>query len=285
MEVKAKYNKDNIDTLKQPTNLTLRVNFGDTTKEYVSLYLYNISDYFKIVIDKGEIPTFDKDCKNLIYLLSLNIDFMIPDEHIKLFVTFADYINCSYLFPMIYNYILNTYRSKDINFILSLLFNHISQKEKLELYNKLDDYSLFSNISQTDLKYLILNCDYLSKNNFVDIIVDKKMNFTENEIQIIRSKELEKTIKYRLLLESHNIFLEAKYEDYISYTHIDTANNNLYAYNGNFGIIENFNPLPISKLTETGYSNIFRTLFKSHNLYLVPIIKKCIQDQQIIIKN
>lgn len=241
------YDSSNIDILKVPTNKTFKCIIDIEITEYDSIYLYNSSEFFKVSIDKNQ--TIDRIVTNVtlkyIKYLSLNIKFEILDSELEEFIIFCDHILIKPIFEQIYKYILkNKIYSKTI---IQILFNHITQEQKIKLYSQVNDQKLFTTVSNLDL-------EMIKKANKIityKLICKKSLIYLKH---VHNSKIGKRTKIY---------YLNKKYDDLLSIDNEDIGNKE------------------VTQIKKQKYESILDVLHSTNNTYLIPIVDQCIEDQEI----
>lgn len=276
-------------TKEKPKNKLFKVRYTDKTEEeYISYYLYNISNYFKMIIDQNQTFEFNESLKEIIYSLSINDEFKIDENNLLPFVMFVDYIQSKLIFEQIYDYIYSNHKLEHIK-IIPFLFNHISQQHKIKLYEKINNHNYFLHINNKDLLQISLHCRSMDSDVLTHILT--KFDLNEHEQLVLQKKinKIKKYFEYKLFTYNQNYYLEYTYTTLtgenkslivIDETYRGTLNYDYYFHstNGNPPISE---AILIKKLSKTKYNEIIYCLRSSTNFHLMPIIDKCIIDQNI----
>lgn len=289
MNFANRYTSKNIDTMIIPKNSFIEIDFGEEKESYFTHYLYNISDYFKLMIDNNEIPKFDKSFKNIIKYLSLNVSFSIENNDLIEFLKFSDYINCRMIFRQIYNGYSQKVLTLFADEIMPILFNYISKEEKQDLFIKLDNNN-FSNISSNDLKILLLNNSVSDFKLIFELLSRTDIQLTNDEKTILKSKtETKKYNNYILLKHNDNpdyLYLEETINTKVgilkSVTKLNRESDILFTSTDYYNFKERPNALKEpTQVTKEIYRNTLKVLYKTNNLHLIPIIDSCIDNQNI----
>lgn len=276
--------------LKKPKQLIVNIKFDDKIEQMFSMYLYNISDYFRMAIDREELLTFEPLFKDIIYALSLNTQFTIEHDMLIHYINFCNYICCNNMINSVYDYVIKTYQNADV---IATLFKYISLEQKINMYNKCEKQH-FTKITSEDFKNIALHNPTIDRNLLIDILTSNEIKLNENETTIVKSLLQEAStfkqnsiITYRLRQNRDSWFLENEIEtltgvikcmtelivnEYILETtgrKFNMTDNALVAY-----------PL-VQNISQTNYNNIVKQLYLSSTLHLLPIIHQCMKDQNI----
>lgn len=176
---------------------------------YPSIILYNISDYFKLIINNDDnviLDFTDNIINDFIYYFAYNLTITIENKNIPIFIQFLDYIQ--YKDNVIYSNIAHHYivNCKDsisiIEEISFYLFKFISADQKLLLFNtykknytfkllKEDDISLileYKQYTKSQLKNIYERKDINVPKIFYDFIINSKIgSYNEDESECSES--------------------------------------------------------------------------------------------------
>lgn len=260
----------------KPAKQLIKIKFIDTEKEYISIFLYNISKYFKMMLDNDQVPEFDESLIELIENLSINIKFKV--KYFEQFIIFCDYIQATDIFQQIYDYLLKV--EDKYEHLIPIVFNHITKEQKIKLFEKYND---INNISNTDLVYICLN----SKKIEIETLKKAYLVASENDLKQLEKliKEKKQLFQYKLCNYRRNIMLRCdftnltgKHNIIFTLSMIDNHGNPRNCY---FDDNDPEVSLLEGNLQKVEYNNIIKNVLLMFKFELIPIIDQCIKDQNI----
>lgn len=304
--------KEDIKQLIKPKSKVIQIKIHDEEVEYPTTNLYNLSKYFKIVIDNISQKNFAKDSieipdddilEDYLEFLCYNTELKINQEAMISFITFCDFIQMNnIIYDQIYDVIYNN-KIENLEIIIPILFRNIDDKKKIELYKKYNDFEYFKNITYNDLKLLLnKNCN-ITKENICEFNIRKDISLNEKNDILVNYINSVNYGEYKLYEQNGNYFLKSElfddnfpeYDNKIIYITaiFDIVNYcNIYYKNN----IEFFDVLthytPVRKITRDSYKNLTIKILTRYNSYansyqsslktdMIQIIQKCIINQKI----
>lgn len=280
-------------------------------EEYPTINLYNLSRYFKTIIDNN--GNFDikldydtKDIKNYLEYICYNTELEIEEEELLQFTKYCDYIQMNHIiFDQIYKFIYDKYVD-DLDIIIPILFNHITKEQKVKLYKKYNNFKYFKDVNYNDMKLLLNdNCsiskeDVCEFNTRKDLSIEQKNDILMNYINSVNfnTYELYENSNYYYLKSTVNDNNFPDYDNKIIYffylqggsesiysNYSDTRRSNI-DYKNNNDFEEDIKKYKIvKKISKKKYKECIRNMIEHLKgtmiSEIINILQKCIKQQKI----